>query len=50
MEKIKKGIVEIENAKNLEQLKAGNLVVFKEIDIEIDYLWAEIAKLREGQK
>ena len=50
MEKIKKGIVEIENAKNLEQLKAGNLVVFKEIDIEIDYLWTEIAKLREGQK
>ena len=42
MEKIKKGIVEIENAKNLEQLKAGILVVFEGIDIEIGYLWSKV--------
>lgn len=45
MGKMKKGIVEVENAENLEQLKEGVLVVFKDIDTKIQYLWNEVDDL-----
>lgn len=35
---IKIGIIEVETAENLEQLKESVLVVFKEIDRELNYL------------
>lgn len=35
---IKTGIIEVESAENLEQLKESVLVVFKEIDRELNYL------------
>lgn len=35
---IKTGIIEVESAENLEQLKEGILTVFKEIDRELNYL------------
>ena len=35
---IKTGIIEVENSENLEQLKESVLVVFKEIDRELNYL------------
>ena len=47
---VKEGIVEVENAENPEQLKVSVIAVLRKIDIEIDYLWTEIAKLREGRK
>jgi len=49
MRKIKKGIVEVENAESLGQLKEGVLVVLKKIDTEIDYLWTEIDELRSRE-
>lgn len=35
---IKKGIIGVENAENLEQLKESVLTVFKEIDRELNFL------------
>ena len=41
---IKTGIIAVENAENLEQLKEGVLAVFEEIDREIDFLNQNMGK------
>ena len=49
MEKISKGIVDVEKAENLDQLKAVVLTVFKAIDKQVDYLWREVDELKSGK-
>ena len=47
---VKEGIVVVENTENLGELKESVIAVLRKIDIEIEYLWTEIAKLRETKK
>jgi len=44
---IKTGIIEVESAENLEQLREGILTVFKEIDRELDWLNQNLGEVYE---